>query len=98
MTKPKSDPELYLPLTPAMFHILLALADRERHGYHIMQEVDERTEGKVRLGPGTLYGSIKRMLSNGMIEETDERHEPEFDTERGLYYRITDCVIRIAWE
>ena len=77
MAKRKSDPELFLPLTPAMFHILLALADRERHGYHIMQEVDERTEGKVRLGPGTLYGSIKRMLADGMIEETDERPDPE---------------------
>ena len=96
MIKAKLDPELYLPLTPAMFHILLALADRERHGYHIMQEVDERTEGKVRLGPGTLYGSIKRMLADGMIEETDERPDPELDDERRRYYRLTAFGYRVA--
>ncbi len=96
MTKRKSDPELFLPLTPAMFHILLALADRERHGYHIMQEVDERTEGKVRLGPGTLYGSIKRMLADGMIEETEERPDPGMDDERRRYYRLTDFGYRVA--
>ena len=96
MSKTKTDPELFLPLTPAMFHILLALADRERHGYHIMQEVDERTEGKVRLGPGTLYGSIKRMLADGMIEETDERPDPELDDERRRYYRLTDLGLRVA--
>lgn len=96
MSKSKTDPELFLPLTPAMFHILLALADRERHGYHIMQEVDERTEGKVRLGPGTLYGSIKRMLADGMIEETEERPDPEQDDERRRYYRLTDFGLRVA--
>ena len=96
MAKRKSDPELFLPLTPAMFHILLALADRERHGYHIMQEVDERTEGKVRLGPGTLYGSIKRMLADGMIEETDERPDADMDDERRRYYRLTDLGYRVA--
>ena len=96
MVKRKSDPELFLPLTPAMFHILLALADRERHGYHIMQEVDERTEGKVRLGPGTLYGSIKRMLADGMIEETDERPDPDMDDERRRYYRLTNFGNRVA--
>ena len=96
MSKRKSDPELFLPLTPARFHILLALADRERHGYHIMQEVDERTEGKVRLGPGTLYGSIKRMLADGMIEETDERPDPDIDDERRRYYRLTDLGYRVA--
>jgi DNA-binding PadR family transcriptional regulator len=96
MAKGQADPELFLPLTPAMFHILLALADRERHGYHIMQEVDERTEGKVRLGPGTLYGSIKRMLADGMIEETDERPDPDLDDERRRYYRLTDFGLRVA--
>src|SRR5712691_2813400 len=96
MAKRKTDPELYLPLTPAMFHILLALADRERHGYPIMQEVDERTEGKVLLGPGTLYGSIKRMLADGMIEETDERPAPDKDDERRLYYRLTDYGYQVA--
>lgn len=85
-----------MPLTPAVFHILLALADRERHGYHIMQEVEERTEGKVRLGPGTLYGSIKRMLAAGWIEETEERPDPDHDDERRRYYRLTDIGFRIA--
>ena len=79
-----------------MFHILLALADRERHGYDIMREVDERSEGKMRLGPGTLYGSIKRMLKDGFIEELDERPDPEFDDERRRYYRLTDFGYRLA--
>lgn len=89
-------PDDFLPLTPAMFHILLALADRERHGYDIMREVDERTEGKVRLGPGTLYGSIKRMLGDGLVEELDERPDPELDDERRRYYRLTDLGYRVA--
>jgi DNA-binding PadR family transcriptional regulator len=89
-------PDDFLPLTPAMFHILLALADRERHGYDIMREVDERTEGKVRLGPGTLYGSIKRMLGDGLVEELDERPDPELDDERRRYYRLTDFGYRVA--
>ena len=88
--------EDFLPLSPAMFHILLALADRERHGYDIMREVDQRTEGTVRLGPGTLYGSIKRMLSDGLIEELDERPDPELDDERRRYYRLTDFGHRVA--
>jgi len=96
MKKTKRNPDDLLPLTPAMFHILLALADRERHGYHIMQEVEERTEGKVRLGPGTLYGSIKRMLADGWIEETEERPDPEMDDERRRYYRLTDFGYRLA--
>lgn len=89
-------PDDFLPLTPAMFNILLALADRERHGYDIMREVDERTEGKVRLGPGTLYGSIKRMLGDGLVEELDERPDPELDDERRRYYRLTDFGYRVA--
>jgi DNA-binding PadR family transcriptional regulator len=79
-----------------MFHILLALADRERHGYDIMREVDERTEGAMRLGPGTLYGSIKRMLKDGFIEELEERPDPELDDERRRYYRLTDFGYRLA--
>ena len=79
-----------------MFHILLALADKERHGYDIMREVDERTEGKMRLGPGTLYGSIKRMLNDGLVEELDERPDPELDDERRRYYRLSDLGRRIA--
>jgi len=95
MAKDRS-PEQFLPLTPAMFHILLSLADRERHGYEIMREVDERTERKVRLGPGTLYGSIKRMLADGLVEELDERPDPQLDDERRRYYRLTDFGYRIA--
>jgi len=90
------EPEAWLPLSPAMFHILLALADQERHGYDIMREVDERTEGKMRLGPGTLYGSIKRMLKDRLIQEIDERPDPELDDERRRYYRLTDLGYRIA--
>ena len=92
----KEKPEAWLPLTPAMFHILLALVDKERHGYDIMREVDERSEGQVRLGPGTLYGSIKRMLSDGLIEELDERPDPELDDERRRYYRLTNLGHRVA--
>ena len=91
-----TQPEDFLPLTPAMFHILLALADKERHGYEIMQEVQERTEGTVRLGPGTLYGSIKRMLSDGLVEESEERPDPELDDERRRYYRLTDFGFKVA--
>jgi DNA-binding PadR family transcriptional regulator len=93
---PTRRPEEFLPLTPAMFHILLALADKERHGYHIMREVDERTEGNVKLGPGTLYGSIKRMMGDGLIEELEERPDPELDDERRRYYRLTDFGFRVA--
>src|SRR3954452_5548702 len=81
--------ESFLPLPAAVFHILVAVADRERHGYAIMQDVAARTDGKVRLSPGTLYGSIKRMLQDGLIEELDERPDPEHDDTRRRYYRIT---------
>ena len=94
--KKSQSPEDFLPLTPATFHILLALADRDRHGYDIMREVDERTERKVRLGPGTLYGSIKRLLSDGLVQELDERPDPELDDERRRYYRLTDFGLRVA--
>ena len=83
------EPREMLPLTPAVLNILLALADEERHGYGIMQEVEARTGGETRLGPGTLYGSIKRMLADGLIEESDERPDPEMDDQRRRYYRIT---------
>src|SRR5256712_964663 len=85
-----------LPLTPAVLHILLALADGERHGYSIMREVTQRTGGQVKMGPGTLYGSIKRMLADGLIEEADERPDPELDDERRRYYRLTDFGFRVA--
>src|SRR5580692_7525018 len=76
-------------LTPAVFHILLALADRDRHGYGIMLEVAERTNQQVRMGPGTLYGTLKRMLEGSLIEECDERVDPDLSEERRRYYRIT---------
>ena len=84
------EPEDLLPLTPAVFHVLLALVDAERHGYGIIKEVEARTEGRVRLGPGTLYGSIKRMLAEGMVEESGERPAAELDDERRRYYRLTE--------
>jgi DNA-binding PadR family transcriptional regulator len=85
---PPPPPESLLPLTPATFHILLALADAERHGYAIMQEVTTRTAGALRLGPGTLYGSLKRLVADGLVEPAGER-EDEGDAERRRYYRLT---------
>src|SRR5690348_8872676 len=90
------DPESYLPLTPAAFHILLALAEGERHGYAIMQEVAASTDGKLRLGPGTLYGSIKRLLADGLIAEAGERPDTALGDERRRYYRLTDLGLRAA--
>ncbi|HRW04958.1 MAG TPA: helix-turn-helix transcriptional regulator [Caldilineaceae bacterium] len=84
-----------LPLSPAVFHILLALADEERHGYGIMQEVERRTDGTVQLGPGTLYGAIKRLLTNGLIAEVDERPDPELNDERRRYYRLTEFGVGV---
>ena len=84
-----SGPNTSPPLTPAAFHIMLVLADGENHGYAIMREVAEHTQGKMRLGPGSLYGTIKRMLEDGWIEESDERPDPEIDDERRRYYRLT---------
>ena len=85
-----------LPLPVSEFQILLALGDAERHGYGIRQEVAGRTGDEVQLGPGTLYGSIKRMLAAGLIEESDERPDPEFDDERRRYYRITAFGLVVA--
>ena len=89
MTTAFSAPEELLPLTPATFHILLALVGQERHGYSIMREVEEYTQGKLRLGATTLYRSIKQMQAARLIEEMDERPDPELDDERRRYYRIT---------
>ena len=85
----RPDPADFLPLTPAIAHILIALADQDRHGYAIMQEVERITDGGARMGPGTLYGTIKRMLAAGLIEEADERPDPDLDDERRRYYRAT---------
>ncbi len=84
-----SDPQDLLPLTPVALNVLLALADGERHGYGIMLEVRERTAGRVRLGPGTLYGAIKRLKEGGLIEESGQRPDPEADDERRRYYRLS---------
>jgi DNA-binding PadR family transcriptional regulator len=83
------NPEGMIPLTPAVFHILLALADRELHGYGIMKEVSAHTQGRTHMGPGTLYGSIKRMLAANLIQESDERPDPVLDDARRRYYKLT---------
>jgi len=90
------DPLAGPPLTPAVFHIALALADSERHGYGIMQEVAARTAGQMRLGPGTLYGTIKRMLAEGLIAESDVRPDPTLDDARRRYYRLTTLGRQVA--
>ena len=95
MTNSDPDPKTLLPLSQPVFHILLALADEERHGYGIMQEVKARTDGQVRLVPGTLYGAIKRLLKQKLIAETDERPDPEMNDERRRYYRITEFGQRV---
>jgi DNA-binding PadR family transcriptional regulator len=87
---------MFRPLPTAVFHILVAVADRERHGYAIMQDVAVRTEGQLKLSPGTLYGSIKRMLQDGLIKEVGERSDPEQSDERRRYYRITSHGRKLA--
>lgn len=96
MPAKKVDPDELLPLTPAAFHVLLALADGERHGYAVMQEVAEHTEGRIKMGPGTLYGTIKRLIEAQLIEESDERPDAESDDERRRYYRLTGVGQRVA--
>lgn len=89
------NPTDLLPLPVAQLHILLALADGEKHGYAIMAEVEVVTEGSVTMGPGTLYGTVKRMLKAGLLEETDERPDPELDDERRRYYQLTGLGERV---
>ncbi len=89
-------PETLLPLAPATFHILLAVADQDRHGYAIIQEVAVRTGDEVRLSAGTLYRSIQRMVELDLIEETATRPAAELDDERRRYYRITDFGRAVA--
>jgi DNA-binding PadR family transcriptional regulator len=93
---PDAKPESLLPLPVAVFHILIALADRERHGYSIMQDVAARTESKVQLSAGTLYSSIRRMLEQGLIEELAESPDPSSTDERRRYYRLTRFGRRVA--
>ena len=83
-------PEDLLPLTPPVFHILVALSEGERHGYAIMRQVAADTGGSLQLGPGTLYGCLKRMLADRLVEESDQRPDPQLDDERRRYYRMTD--------
>ena len=89
-------PESLLPLPTAVFHILIALADRDRHGYSVMQEVAVRTGGKMRLSAGTLYSAIRRMLEQGLIEELRESPDPSSTDERRRYYRLTRFGKRVA--
>lgn len=89
MDVPDFDPLAHLPLTVAMFQVLLALADGEKHGYAIIKEVHRRSGGKVRLSAGTLYAVIKRFVEHGLIVESDERPDPALDDERRRYYRLS---------
>jgi DNA-binding PadR family transcriptional regulator len=89
-------PESYLPLTPAVLDIMVALGDEEMHGYAIMQEVRRRTAGKRRLAPGTLYRSLRQMEERGWVVEAEERPDPALDDERRRYYKLTDLGRRVA--
>jgi len=88
--------DAFLPLPTAVFHILVALADRERHGYSIMQDVAARTDGKVRLSAGTLYSAVRRMLEQGLIDELRESPDPESADERRRYYTLTPLGREVA--
>jgi DNA-binding PadR family transcriptional regulator len=92
---PKKTPEKFLPLKGNWFHILISLAGGEQHGYGIMQDVLERSGGKVRLWPATLYGSLKQLIENGLIVESGARPAPEFDDARRRYYKLTPLGQRV---
>jgi len=85
----------HLPLSAAVLHVLLALADEERHGYGIMLEIERRTQGSFRPGSGTLYGTIQRLLASRLIEESGERPDPQLDDARRRYYRLTALGRRV---
>ena len=93
---PRNQPTDLTPLSPAVFHILLSLGEGERHGYALRREIAQRTGGKLKLGPGVLYGSIHKMLEWELIEESDERPDPHLDDERRRYYRITPLGRRVV--
>src|SRR5688572_6946498 len=95
-TREVPEPESFLPLHKDTFHILVSLADRERHGYSVMRDVAERTAGALRLSPSSLYASIRRLLEQGLIEELAERPDPEHDDERRRYYRLTPLGRQVA--
>jgi DNA-binding PadR family transcriptional regulator len=90
------DVDRFLPLPASAMHILVALAGGEKHGWAIMRDVNELSGGLVQMGPGTLYGSIKRMIDQGLLEETDERPDPALDDQRRRYYRLTDLGRRVG--
>ena len=99
MAKRKPNPDdidSYLPLPASAMHIIVALAGGEKHGYAIMRDIDDLSGGSVTMGPGTLYGSIKRMIDQGLVEETDERPDPALDDERRRYYRLTALGQRVG--
>lgn len=89
-------PDDLIPLAPAVFHILISLGEGERHGYALKREIAARTAGKLTLGAGVLYGSINKMLEQGLIEESDDRPDPHLDDERRRYYRITTLGRKVA--
>jgi DNA-binding PadR family transcriptional regulator len=96
MAQKSTQPEAFLPLPSATFHILMAVAEEDRHGYAIIQDVAARTGGELKLSAGTLYRSIQRMLEQGLVVETQERPAPELDDERRRYYRITPLGAAVA--
>jgi len=93
---PNDPPEDFLPLPASAMHIVVALAGGEKHGYAIMQEVEDLSGGAVTMGPGTLYGSIKRMIEQGLLEEVDERPDPALDDQRRRYYRLTSLGAQVG--
>jgi len=92
----RHDQDQLPPVSSAVLHILVSLMGGEKHGYAIMSDVESLSDGAVRMGPGTLYGSIKKMLADGLIEETAERPDPELDDQRRRYYRLTGLGERAA--
>src|SRR5918996_4352202 len=96
MTNKRPAPEDFLPLPPVVFHILLCLAEGERHGYALKREISRRTDGRLTLGAGVLYGSISKMLAQGLIEESDQRPDPHLDDERRRYYKVTGLGRKVA--
>ena len=93
---PLRDPDRLLPLKSVVFHVLLSLADGERHGYGIVQEIAQRTSARLQIEPGNLYRTLRFMLDEGLIEESDRRPAPDVDDERRRYYRITRFGRRVA--
>lgn len=90
------DTDGFLPLPASVMHIIVALASGEKHGYAIMRDLEELSDGQVKMGPGTLYGSIKRMLDQGLLEESEERPDPALDDQRRRYYRLSELGHRVG--